>query len=142
MRMRLSLSLPRTAASVAVARQTLDRIFAAFGVRTDCRQEIAMAVSEACTNAVRHAVGEPTYELLVHADDGECVITVDDRSRASVVPAPRTMPPPTATAGRGLAIMSLTMDSVELNQGPTGGLLTRLVKSLRWNEGALGSLPP
>jgi serine/threonine-protein kinase RsbW len=117
-------------------------MFAAFGVRTDCRQEIAMAVSEACSNAVRHAVGEPTYDLLVETEDGECVITVDDRSQASVVPAPRAMPRPTATAGRGLAIMSMTMDSVELDRTPTGGLLTRLVKRLRWNEGALGSLPP
>jgi serine/threonine-protein kinase RsbW len=142
MRMRMSLSLPRNAASVPVARQALDRMFAAFGVRTDCRQEIAMAVSEACSNAVRHAVGEPTYDLLVETEDGECVITVDDRSQASVVPAPRAMPRPTATAGRGLAIMSMTMDSVELDRTPTGGLLTRLVKRLRWNEGALGSLPP
>jgi serine/threonine-protein kinase RsbW len=142
MRMRMSLSLPRNAASVAVARQALDRIFAAFGVRTDCRQEIAMAVSEACSNAVQHAVGEPSYDLLVETEDGECVITVDDRSRASGVPAPRTMPRPTATAGRGLAIMSMTMDRVELDRAPTGGLSTRLVKRLRWNEGALGSLPP
>jgi serine/threonine-protein kinase RsbW len=39
--------LPRTAESVAVARQSLDRIFAAYGVRPDCRHELELAVSEA-----------------------------------------------------------------------------------------------
>jgi serine/threonine-protein kinase RsbW len=142
MRMSMSVFLPRNAASVAVARQALDRVLATFGVRTDCRQEIAMAVSEACSNAVQHAVGESTYELLVETDDDECVITVDDRSQTTQIPAAPAMPQPTATGGRGLAIMSLTMDSVELNAAPTGGLLTRLVKRLEWSEGALGRWSP
>jgi serine/threonine-protein kinase RsbW len=126
MRMRMILSLPRTAASVAVARHTLDRIFGTFGVRTDCRQEIAIAVSEACSNAVQHAVGEPTYDLFVETEGDECVIMVDDRSSATDVPVPPDMPEATAVAGRGLAIMSMTMDRVELNPAPTGGLLTLL----------------
>jgi serine/threonine-protein kinase RsbW len=142
MRMRMVLSLPRNAASVPVAREALDRILATFGVRTDCRQAIAIAVSEACSNAVQHAAGEQTYDLLVETEDGECVITVNDKSRTTTVPGPPTMPQPTATAGRGLAIMSMTMDSVELHPAPTGGLSTRLFKRLRWNEGALGSMPP
>jgi serine/threonine-protein kinase RsbW len=142
MRMRMCLSLPRHAASVAVARQTLDRIFASFGVRTDCRQEIAIAVSEACSNAVQHAVGESAFELSVETDDGHCVITVDDKGLGTGVLEPGAMPEPTALAGRGLAIMSMTMDRVELNPGPTGGLSTRLFKRLRWNEAALGSMPP
>jgi serine/threonine-protein kinase RsbW len=136
------LSLPRHATSVLVARQTLDRIFATFGVRADCRQEIAIAVSEACSNAVQHAVGESTYELAVETDNGDCVITVNDNSVGTAMPASPAMPHPTATAGRGLAFMNMMMDRVELNPGPTGGLSTRLFKRLQWDEGALGSMPP
>jgi serine/threonine-protein kinase RsbW len=140
--MRLRLSLPRTAASVRVARQTVDRIFATFGVRSDCRQEIALAVSEACSNAVQHADSGPDYEIVVETEDAECVITVSDHSRTTGVPEPRAMPRPTATHGRGLAIMNLMMDGIDLQPRPAGGLSTRLFKTLRWNDGALGSLPP
>jgi serine/threonine-protein kinase RsbW len=136
------LSLPRTAASVAVARHTLDRILGTFGVRIDCRQEIAIAVSEACSNAVQHAVGEPTYDVLIETEGDECVIMVDDRSSAADVPVPTNMPEATAIAGRGLAIMGMTMDRLELNPAPAGGLLTRFSKRLLWNEGAFGSMPP
>ena len=47
-----------------------------------------------------------------------------------------------ATHGRGLAIMNLMMDGIDLQPQPAGGLSTRLFKTLRWNDGALGSLPP
>jgi serine/threonine-protein kinase RsbW len=138
MRMMMTLWLPRDARSVAVARQSLDSVLAAFGVRTDCRQEIAIAVSEACSNAVQHATGEPTYELRVEVDGSECVITVNDNGPHAAVVVPRAMPQPTATAGRGIAIMNMTMDRVDFRPGPTGGLSTRLYKGLLWNEGAFG----
>ena len=138
MRMTMTLWLSREARSVAVARRSLDAVLTAFGVRTDCRQEIAVAVSEACSNAVQHATGEPAYELCVEVDGGECVITVNDNGPHATVMVPRAMPQPTATAGRGIAIMTMTMDRVDFNPGPTGGLSTRLYKGLRWNEGAFG----
>jgi serine/threonine-protein kinase RsbW len=63
MRMRLTLTLPRQTGSVAVTRQALGRILSALGVRADCRQDIELALSEACSNAVQHTHSGPAYEI-------------------------------------------------------------------------------
>ena len=142
MRIRIALWLPRTAESVTVARQALDRIFTAFGVRPDCRNELALAVSEACSNAVVHATGEPIYEVAAESVDSECVITVNDsgpglgRSRAP------DMPPADAESGRGMALMRISADRVQLHARRGGGLSVRMFKRLQWSDDALGRLAP
>ena len=142
MRMRLCLTLPRHADSVVVARHSLGRVLAELGVRADCRQEIELALSEACSNAVQHAAdSEPVYKVTAEVDNGECVITVDDTGSGDL-PTETAMPAVTAASGRGLAIMRATMDGIHLRARPLGGLSVRLLKKLRWNPGALGALPP
>jgi serine/threonine-protein kinase RsbW len=140
MRMKLALTLPSQADSVAVARQALGRILTALGVRTDCRQDIELAVSEACSNAVQHALSQPSYEITAEVDRSQCVITVSNHGPTDL-PTDTTMPAATAQAGRGLAFMQATMDGVQLQSHPQGSLSVRLVKQLSWNAGALGSLP-
>lgn len=142
MRMKIAMWLPRTAESVAVARQTLDRVLTGFGVRPDCRHELALALSEACTNAIRHATGEPTYEVAVETEGDECVITVTDNGPGLGRSVPAGMPPADAVAGRGLALMRLSTDRVQLNPRGTGGLSVRMVKRLQWNECAPGRSAP
>lgn len=143
MRIKIAVRLPRTAESVSVARQTLDRVFSSFGVRRDCREEIALAVSEACTNAVQHGVGEATYELEAESQDSECVITINDAGPGMTAPDhPAGMPAPDATGGRGVALMRLLTDEVHLGGRRSGGFSVRLFKRLRWNDEAFGSLPP
>jgi serine/threonine-protein kinase RsbW len=140
--MMIALWLPRTLESVAVARQTLDRLLSVFGVRSDCRDEIALAVTEACSNAVRHAAGDEIYELAAEAEDSECVITISDAGPGLASAQPETMPAADAPSGRGMALMHLTTDRVELHRRHGGGLSVRLSKRLRWADGAIGSLPP
>jgi len=141
MRMRVAFSLPRTAESVRVARHLLDRMFDLVGVRRDCREEIAVAVSEVCTNAVRHGGDQPTYELCAESAANRCVITVD--SGAAPVPdAPIAMPVPDAVDGRGLALMQRMTDKLELRRRRGGGLSVRMTKTLWWDEGAIGCPPP
>jgi serine/threonine-protein kinase RsbW len=143
MRIKIALWLPRTADSVAVARQSVDRLLAAFGVRTDCREEIALAVTEACSNAVRHASGPPVYELAAESEDSECVITVnDDGPGLPSTALEATMPSPATLSGRGLALMKISTDGLEMRRRRSGGLSVRMLKRLRWTDGALGSLEP
>lgn len=142
MRMKVAFWLPRTADSVSVARQTLDRIFTVFGVRSDCRDEIALAVSEACSNVVRHGAGESLYEVSAESDDSECVITVNDDGPGLTEAASASMPPADAVGGRGMAIMRFTTDSVTFRHRRSGGLSVRLSKRLQWKEDAFGSSPP
>jgi serine/threonine-protein kinase RsbW len=142
MRMKIAFWLPRTAASVSVARSTLDRIFTSFGVRSDCREEIALAVTEACGNAVRHAEGQAQYELIAESEDSEVTITINDDGPGLTGTAPGQMPAADAVGGRGFALMRITADRVELRRGRSGGLSVQLFKKLRWRDGALGSIPP
>lgn len=137
--MNIAVWLPRTAQSVAVARATLDHILAQFGVHPDCREEIALAVSEACSNAVRHAHGQPEYQLLAESHDSQCVITINDDGPGLPADRPHLMPAPGASDGRGLAIMNIATDHVELHRRDSGGLSVRMSKRLHWSPGAIGS---
>jgi serine/threonine-protein kinase RsbW len=142
MRMKIAFWLPRTPGSVTIARSTLDRIFRSFGVRADCRAEIALAVSEACSNAVRHGIGTPRYEVAAESEDSECTITVNDDGPGMPELPPRDMPPPTSASGRGFALMRLSVDRVEVRRRRSGGVSVRLFKHLAWHEDAFGSRPP
>jgi serine/threonine-protein kinase RsbW len=141
MRMRITFWLPRNAESVSVARMALDRIFCLFGVRTECREEIALAVSEACSNAVSHAEGEPVYQLAAESHDSDCVITVDDLGPGLGDAVIEGMPGPQSASGRGLALMRVSSDAVQFTRRRGGGLSVRISKRLLWRDGALGALP-
>jgi serine/threonine-protein kinase RsbW len=142
MRMKIALWLPRTADSVSLARQVLDRIFASFGVRPDCREEIALAVSEACSNVVRHADGAAMYHLAAESTDRECTIVVDDDGPGLASPQSTEMPAVGTTGGRGFALMRTLSDRVEVRRRQGGGLSVRLFKNLRWRPGAPGAVVP
>jgi serine/threonine-protein kinase RsbW len=142
MRMKIALWLPRTADSVYLARHVLDRIFSAFGVRPDCRQEIALAVSEACTNVVRHADGPAEYRLAAESTDSECTIVVDDDGPGLTAPQPTEMPAIDTTGGRGFPLMRTLSDRVEVQRRHGGGVSIRLRKNLRWHPGAPGAATP
>jgi serine/threonine-protein kinase RsbW len=127
---------------VTVARQTVDRIFTGYGVRADCRDEIALAVSEACSNAVRHSMGEAPYELEAESQDSECVITVNDAGPGVPADPSTVMPAADAVSGRGMALIRTVTDGVQVRGRRGGGWSVRMFKQLRWSDDALGSLPP
>jgi serine/threonine-protein kinase RsbW len=149
MRMRIAIRLPRTDESVSVARRIIDRILGAFGVVAECRAEIALVVTEACSNAVRHADRREVYELRAESDDNSCVIQVDDFGPEGAVAVPAAerggsalaMPGPEATSGRGLALIRLLTDRLEFRSRSGGGLSVRMVMPLRWSDGAIGIVP-
>ena len=103
-RITIALCLPRTPTSVSVARSILDHVFAIVGVRPDCRDELALAVTEACGKAVRHADGVSTYALTAESNERECTVTVADDG-PGIAENLSTMPPPSAIGGRGFALM-------------------------------------
>lgn len=141
MRMKIAFSLPRNAESVSVARHLLDRIFTLLGVRPDCREEIALAVSEACSNAVLHADGQQVYELAAESDESDCVITVNDDGPGLTIDQSAGMPTAAALGRRGMALIRVSTDAIELRRRRSGGLSVRMSKRLRWKDGAMGCLP-
>jgi serine/threonine-protein kinase RsbW len=139
MEIKMSLSLPRDAASVPVTRQVLDCCLQTLGVMPDTRGDIALALSEACANVILHAGPGQEYDVVATARDGRCIIEVVDTggSRGAVMPAPRV--PDEATlmseSGRGLRIIDAVSDKMSLLG--KDGTTVHFEKILDWEPGAL-----
>src|SRR5688572_4554132 len=82
--MRLVFRLPRDPVTVPATRRTVDCALDAIGVAEDCRDDVGLALSEACTNVVRHAPPADDYSVLVTATDSACTIEVHDDGGAAV----------------------------------------------------------
>src|ERR1700677_131418 len=76
MEIQMALYLPRDAVSVPVSRQVLDSCLETLGVTPDTRDDIALALSEACANVIQHAGPGEEYEVQASARNGQCVIEV------------------------------------------------------------------
>jgi serine/threonine-protein kinase RsbW len=124
---------------VALARQVLDRVLSSLGVRSDCRQEIVLAVSEACSNVVSHADGPSVYHLAAESTESECTIVVDDDGPGLVAPQSTEMPDVGTIGGRGFPLMRRLSDRVDVHRRQSGGVSIRLCKNLRWCPDAPGA---
>ncbi|WP_432844240.1 ATP-binding protein [Dactylosporangium sp. CA-092794] len=129
MEVRLSLSLPRDRSTVPLTRRVLDSALAVFCVTRDCRDDIGLAVGEACANAVQHADAGADYEVTVTIQEDRCIIDVVDEG-AGLDPAALPDPEPDAEAGRGLRIIHALADMVELRRAQPRGMALRIVKLL------------
>jgi serine/threonine-protein kinase RsbW len=76
--LRLAMRLPRVAGSVTTARHRLERALGGIGVRDECRDDIALALTEAGSNAVEHAQIGHEYVVVVTVDRTRCVVEVVD----------------------------------------------------------------
>lgn len=86
---RLHRSFPGTAASVAPIRQAVSAVARDCGLSPERIGDVRLAVSEAVSNAIVHAYGERSGEIVVDAREeaGELVIVVGDRG-GGIVPRP------------------------------------------------------
>ncbi|MGI5245177.1 ATP-binding protein [Dactylosporangium sp. CA-139066] len=129
MEVRLSLSLPRDRSTVPLTRRVLDAALAVFSVTKECRDDIGLAVGEACANAVQHADSGADYEVTVTIHEDRCVIdVVDDGTGMESADLPDA--PPDAETGRGLKIIHALADMVELRRRQPRGMVLRIVKLL------------
>jgi serine/threonine-protein kinase RsbW len=142
----VALSLPRDVASVPVTRQVLDSCLERLGVMPDTRADIALALSEACANVIRHAGPGEEYEVIATTRDGRCVIEVVDNGDRDGVRLPASdqdaiseqgtsehgMP----EHGRGLKIIDAVTDELSLTGSGPAGTTVRFEKVLNWIPGA------
>jgi serine/threonine-protein kinase RsbW len=136
---KMVLFLPRDAASVPVSRQVLDGCLETLGVTLDTRTDIALALSEACANVIRHAGSGDEYEVLASTRDGRCVIEVVNTGNGTGAMIPASgPPPPTAEHGRGLQIMDAVVDNLRLTGNGREGTTVHFEKDLHWIPGAAG----
>lgn len=129
MEVRLSLSLPRDRSTVPLTRRVLDAALAVFSVTKDCRDDIGLAIGEACANAVQHADSGADYEVTVTIQEDRCIIdVVDEGTGMDTAEVPDAAPD--AETGRGLKIINALADMVELRRRQPRGMVLRIVKML------------
>jgi len=78
MEIKLTLALPRDSLSVPIVRQILTRALQTLGVLDQIVSDIEIALTEACTNVLKHA-GDQEYEVSCGIDGNCCRIEVIDR---------------------------------------------------------------
>jgi len=75
------LVFPRESLSVPVMRRVLGDTLSRLGIDESCIDDLLLAVTEACTNVLRHAGPGRRYELVAHVGSKRCVLEVLDSGR-------------------------------------------------------------
>jgi serine/threonine-protein kinase RsbW len=137
MRLTLTLALPRDTFSVPVVRRVLTDAMATLGVLEDCVSDVAVALSEACTNVLRHAREGDAYEVSAGINERSCVLQVTDKGAGFAADdLGRVDAHPESEFGRGIQLMRSLVDDLHFERLEAGGTVVRLVKELAWREGA------
>jgi serine/threonine-protein kinase RsbW len=112
------LTLPARPENVAVVRHVLGAFAEALQLPADLVEDMRLAVTEACTNVVRHAYeGDETgpIDVVIRPDGDRLDLIVSDRGRG-IGPSSDVDGP-----GLGLPLISALADSVELERLPIRG---------------------
>jgi anti-sigma regulatory factor (Ser/Thr protein kinase) len=89
------------------------------GITGDLLDRVVLATAEACNNAILHSQS-PSYVVTVDVADGACTVTVRDAGVGFTVPDRMEMPAPDAVSRRGLALMCVLVDSVDVASNGVG----------------------
>jgi anti-sigma regulatory factor (Ser/Thr protein kinase) len=110
----LDVEVPAEAEQLATVRHLIRRWVTAHGGTDDDCAAFAIAVTEACANAVEHAYGpgDATIDLNATLLDGEATVTVRDRGS--------WREPRRENRGRGIPVMKEFMDDVAIDTGEQG----------------------
>lgn len=120
---------PSQAWTVAESRRFVDDLLHRAAVSSAIRDELAVAVTEACSNVVRHAPDGGTYRLSVDINDDRCVVEVRDAGPGFDPDVPPNTSPD-RDGGRGLLLMRALVDDLRFEQRWPGMTVT-MVKNLR-----------
>jgi serine/threonine-protein kinase RsbW len=134
-RLQLTWCLSRRAVTVPMVRRLVDTALSLMCVADACRADIALALSEACANAVYHAHGDE-YQVTVDIGADRCVLEVIDsgvgfdHKGLDGVGIDGDPPDVAAEHGRGLRIIRAYTDAMQLRSADPHGLAVRMTKKL------------
>jgi serine/threonine-protein kinase RsbW len=120
------LTLPARPENVAVIRHMLGAFGEALRLRPDLVEDMRLAITEACTNVVRHAYEDPaqgTIDVVIRPNDDRLEVIVSDQG-AGMGPSSDVAGP-----GLGLPMIAALADDVEISSGQNRG--SRLMMSFR-----------
>ena len=96
----------------------------------ECRDELAVIISEACTNAVVHSVPDTAVDLCVTLEDRQCILEIGNQGETVGGGIARLPADPLGIGGRGLPLMATLADSMAFVPAAPGHVLLRLTKRL------------
>ena len=113
----IRLTLPARPENVGVVRHVVGALSEALDLPPALTDDIRLAVTEACTNVVRHAYhdGDGRIEVLARPEADALQVIVSD-SGAGIGPSPDAQGP-----GFGLGLMSALADRLEIDHAPGKG---------------------
>ena len=112
------LILPARPENVAVVRHVLSGFAEALSLPAETVEDMRLAVTEACTNVVRHAyAGERAgaIEIVIRPDGATLEVIVSDAGRG-IGPSPDTAGP-----GLGLPLIASLVHRLEIQHAPSAG---------------------
>ncbi len=134
----LSLALPRDEQTIPVSRHIATNAMDEIGVSRDCTDDIAIALTEACTNVLKHAGPGDEYEVSLEVDSDQCVIRVVDKGRGfDSQSLGMRHADSAAEQGRGIELMRALVDQVHFISKPEAGTIVHLEKRLDYVDGSL-----
>lgn len=131
-----SLALPRDAIGIPMVRRVLGDAMRSLNVSESCISDMLLAVSEACSNAVRHGGPANRYEVSAAIGQGRCDVRIADGGEG-LSSMPITFPPADKENGRGLLIMRSVVDEISFGVTPGRGTTVHLRKLLSWDDASL-----
>lgn len=137
MEITFTLSLPRDGQSVPLVRRITGDSLGVLGVEADCVSDIQVALSEACSNVLKHSGAEDDYEVNVVIRDRLATLEVLDRGAG--FDAERVGLSDAAAAsegGRGIQLMRALVDQVSFTVRPEAGTVVHLEKELSFVPGS------
>lgn len=128
----IKLTLPTKPEYVSLARLTIASVANNMGFSIGDVEDLKVAVSEACTNALNHSKNtDTTYDLTYVVENNKLVFTVTDRGIGF---EPETVAKPDLNGqqlgGFGLFIIKSLMDRVEIVSERGSGTSITMVKNL------------
>ena len=130
MNLRFDVRLPTDAKSVPLVRGLMRQALSSLGVADTGIEEIALALTEACSNVIQHAGEHEEYQVDVVIDDFVCRISVIDQGtgfdQTATAPSPRSL----LDGGRGLVLMRALVDRLAFVQDSDGRHRVTLEKDL------------
>ena len=127
--MTVRLHLPREADSVPAVRRLLRSALAVISVDRRTGDDLEIAITEACTNVVRHATGADTFEVSLDVADDRCSIDVSDNGDGFDPAAVDAAPSASSEHGRGLLLIKALSENVRMHSVPRHGSLIHFEKS-------------
>ena len=135
MEITLGLTLPRDELSVPIARHICRDALNEVGVEPDCRSDIEIALTEACTNVLEHSGPGDEYRIDVTVDGTLCVIRVIDTGHGFDSHTLSSMAGDVSSeGGRGVHLMRALVDRIEFISKPEAGTIVHLEKVLELRE--------